>query len=183
MNKANPQYVYRMIVNSPLGDILVQGSQTHIQYLKFTQKGLQDEVNSSCKPFWANNCEEQLQQYFSAQRSDFDLPIDPQGTEFQQHVWKKLCEVKQGEVSSYKVLASAVGNVKAVRVVASANARNPIWLLIPCHRIIGSDRGLRGYAGGIERKAKLLQLENHVLDIVKESADSVSITEKTKVLT
>ena len=92
-----------------------------------------------------------------------------------------VCEfvhVKSGELSSYQQLASAAGNIKAVRAVASANARNPIWLLIPCHRIIGSDRALRGYAGGIERKAKLLQLENHIL----ESSGSALINEKTKVL-
>lgn len=183
MSKANSQYLYRMIVNSPLGDILIQGSQTHIQYLKFIHSDPNNEVNSSPLPDWASTCKQQLQQYFSAQRHDFDLPIDPQGTEFQRRVWKKLCEVKQGVLSSYKELASAIGNEKAVRAVASANAKNPIWLLIPCHRIIGSDLALRGYAGGIERKAKLLQLESHVLDIAKESSDTVVITEKTKVLT
>lgn len=183
MSQANSQYLYRMIVSSPLGDILIQGSQTHIQYLKFMNSDLTNDVDSSPLPDWASNCKQQLQQYFLAQRYDFDLPIDPQGTEFQRRVWKKLCEVKQGALSSYKELASAIGNVKAVRAVASANARNPIWLLIPCHRIIGSDRALRGYAGGIERKAKLLQLEYHVLDIAKENPDTVVITEKTKVLT
>lgn len=170
-------YQYAISVESPLGLIRVQGNKTHIQYLKF------EDGSATCAPAkesadWASDCMTQLEKYFSGELQQFNLPIDPQGTEFQKRIWHKLCDVQSGELSSYQQLASAAGNIKAVRAVASANARNPIWLLIPCHRIIGSDKALRGYAGGIERKAKLLQLEKHILD----SSNSALINEKTKVI-
>lgn len=176
-------YLYRIIVNSPLGDIVVQGNQTHIQYLKFSHSGSLQQEASDQFPDWGNDCREQLCQYFSDEHLsnvcfEFDLPIDPQGTPFQQRVWQALSDIKQGAFASYKQLAIAIGNANSVRAVASANARNPIWLIIPCHRIIGSDNALRGYAGGIERKAKLLQLENHQL----EAGSSARINEKTKIL-
>jgi len=177
------KYTCSISVESPLGLIRVQGNKTHIQYLKFedcadTAALVDTNTFAVEKADWAGSCIKQLENYFMGKLQHFDLPIDPQGTEFQQRVWRKLCDVKSGELSSYQQLASAAGNIKAVRAVASANARNPIWLLIPCHRIIGSDRALRGYAGGIERKAKLLQLEKHILD----SSSSALINEKTKVL-
>lgn len=178
-------FLYHMIVNSPLGDIVVQGNQSHIQYLKFADALPLDELarfeaTSLTEAEWAESCRQQLQQYFSAAKMSkgFDLPIDPQGTEFQKKVWQALCDVGQGDYASYQALAQMIGNKNAVRAVASANARNPIWLLIPCHRIIGSDLALRGYAGGIERKAKLLILEGASLNC--ESLDRV--TEKTKLV-
>ncbi len=186
------QYPHRLILESPLGNILIQGTQQHIQYLKFTdtaitepERSLSESTALKFKPQadWAENCCEQLQQYFVGKRSAFDLPLDPQGTDFQKRVWQALVAVKQGQVASYQQIALAIGNEKSVRAVASANARNPIWLLIPCHRIIGSDNALRGYAGGIERKAKLLliegrELKGHQFD--KMSLDAISI--KTKVM-
>ncbi len=189
MSKAIKQYEYAISVESPFGLIRVQGNKTHIQYLKFedcvdtatlvdTNKLVDTNTLTDEKADWASDCIKQLDNYFLGKLQKFNLPIDPQGTEFQQQIWHKLCDVKIGELSSYQQLALAAGNIKAVRAVASANARNPIWLLIPCHRIIGSDRALRGYAGGIERKAKLLQLEKHILD----SSSSALINEKTKVL-
>jgi methylated-DNA-[protein]-cysteine S-methyltransferase len=177
------KYQYSLTIDSPLGLILVQGSKTHIQYLKFDdgidgEHGDSQNLLSQTAADWANTCREQVKQYFSGQLASFNLPIDPQGTEFQKRVWLHLCDVKNGELSSYQDLALAAGNIKAVRAVASANARNPICLLIPCHRIIGRDRALRGYAGGIERKGKLLQLEKHTLACTSAAA----INEKTKVL-
>jgi len=176
-------YPYRITVSSPLGDIVVQGTQTHIQYLKFVLPEVDKETDSLQLPDWDNSCRKQLDQYFlgehlSKKGFEFILPIDPQGTEFQQRVWQALGDVKHGVFASYQQLALNIGNTNAVRAVASANARNPIWLIIPCHRIIGRDNTLRGYAGGIERKAKLLQLENHQLDLTR----SVMINEKTKIL-
>jgi methylated-DNA-[protein]-cysteine S-methyltransferase len=170
-------------VNSPLGNIVIQGNQTHIQYLKFVQAGIDKKSDSLQLPDWSNSCRKQLEQYFLAEHLskegfEFSLPIDPQGTEFQQRVWQALGDVKYGVFASYQQLALKIGNANSVRAVASANARNPIWLIIPCHRIIGSDNALRGYAGGIERKAKLLQLENHQLDLSR----STLINEKTKIL-
>lgn len=171
-------YPYFITVSSPLGDIVVKGSETHIQYLKFVSVGVKGEVDSLQLPNWANSCRQQLERYFKGEYFEFNLPIDPQGTEFQQRVWEALSDVKHGVFASYQQLAFKIGNAKAVRAVASANARNPIWLIIPCHRVIGSDNTLRGYAGGLERKAKLLQLENHQLDLIR----STMINERTKIL-
>ena len=192
-------YQYAMTLASPLGLILVQGSKSHIQYLKFPdaveQTSALDQAISlgvatalNVEADWFDDCRDQLQRYFSGNLPQFDLPIDPIGTEFQKQVWQALGHVKQGSIGSYQQLAETIGNVKAVRAVASANARNPIWLLIPCHRIVGSDNTLRGYAGGIERKAKLLQLEGHSLNCdvldnaLSKSIAAVEINEKTKIL-
>jgi methylated-DNA-[protein]-cysteine S-methyltransferase len=169
-------YSYQVIVGSPLGDLLVQGSKTHIQFLKFNDV-ISDVVGDE-KADWFDVCIRQLQQYFSGERHVFDLPIDPQGTEFQNRVWHALCDIDLGQVASYQQIAIAIGNVNSVRAVASANARNPIWLNIPCHRIIGSDLALRGYAGGIVRKAQLLMREGLAIECENPSL----VTEKTKLV-
>lgn len=101
----------------------------------------------------------QLEAYFDGQLHEFDLPLAPKGTEFQNQVWRALQQVKYGETASYLDIAKAIGNPKAVRAVGMANGRNPIAIVVPCHRIIGSNRTLTGYAGGLPRKQYLLNLE------------------------
>lgn len=108
---------------------------------------------------------EELQEYFSGKRKSFDLPLEPQGTEFQQKVWKVLQEIPYGKTYSYKDVAVKIGNEKACRAVGMANNKNPIALLIPCHRVIGTNGKLVGYAGGLDIKEKLLNME-------KANADS-----------
>ena len=170
------KYLYGTSIDSPFGRIVLQGTRTHIQFLKFDDRG--ENLAGFEKPDWLEEAELQLQQYFSAKRSVFDLPIDPQGTEFQKRVWQALSDIDYGSFASYQQLALAIGNAKSVRAVASANARNPIWLIIPCHRIIGSDLALRGYAGGIVRKAQLLMLEGFAV-----GCDNVQLAnEKTKLV-
>jgi len=107
-----------------------------------------------------NAAGQQLDEYFSKQRAVFDVPLSPQGTEFQQVVWQALQAVDFGERLSYSGLAAKVGRPDAVRAVAAAVGRNPISVVIPCHRIIGKDNSLAGYAGGLARKAALLELES-----------------------
>lgn len=107
----------------------------------------------------------QLSDYFSYQRKSFDIPILPVGTDFQKQVWRALLEVPFGSTSTYRKLADKIGNPKAVRAVASANGANAISILIPCHRIIGSDGSLVGYAGGLKAKEKLLKLEHNLFTI------------------
>jgi len=102
---------------------------------------------------------DQLKQYFCGQRQEFDLPLLFAGTEFQQRVWQQLIKVRYGITSSYLELSAQLGNVKAIRAVATANGANAISIIVPCHRIIGSDGKLVGYAGGLDVKKKLLQLE------------------------
>lgn len=106
--------------------------------------------------------ERQLRAYFAGELRQFDLPLDPQGTPFQQQVWAALREIPYGEVRSYGQIAAAIGNPKACRAVGMANHRNPLPILIPCHRVCGSDGSLTGYGGGIERKRWLLELELEV---------------------
>ena len=103
----------------------------------------------------------QLDEYFKGKRQVFDVPLDPQGTKFQRSVWKALQEIPFGETKSYKQIALMINNPKACRAVGLANNRNPIWIMIPCHRVIGSDGSLTGYGGGLEMKQKLLELETN----------------------
>ena len=102
---------------------------------------------------------EQLDEYFDGRRTTFDLPLRPAGTPFQQAVWRALVDVPYGETTSYGELARRIGRPGAVRAVGLANGRNPISIVVPCHRIIGSDGSLTGYGGGLERKRYLLDLE------------------------
>jgi len=102
---------------------------------------------------------EQLKEYLAGNRQTFDLPLDPRGTEFQKAVWNALLDIPFGEIRSYKQVAEAIGNPKACRAVGMANNKNPILIVIPCHRVIGSDGSLVGYGGGIDLKEKLLKLE------------------------
>ena len=102
----------------------------------------------------------QLEEYFAGRRNAFDLPLAPQGTAFQQAVWRALQEIPYGKSASYAEIALAIDNPKAVRAVGLANGRNPIPVVIPCHRVIGKDGSLTGYGGGLPIKRKLLELEN-----------------------
>ncbi len=103
---------------------------------------------------------EELEEYFQGKRREFDLPLSPEGTEFQRRVWAALREIPYGETRSYSEIAEQVGNPKAVRAVGMANHRNPIAIMIPCHRVIGKNGSLTGYAGGLSLKEKLLKLEH-----------------------
>ncbi|MEB3792960.1 methylated-DNA--[protein]-cysteine S-methyltransferase [Acinetobacter sp. IK40] len=102
---------------------------------------------------------QQLEEYFAGQRQQFDLPLDFQGTAFQQQVWQALLSIPYGETRSYKEIAVQLGNEKAVRAVGAANGKNPISIIAPCHRVIGSSRALVGFAGGLDKKQILLSLE------------------------
>ena len=101
----------------------------------------------------------QLSEYLKGERKTFDLPLNPKGTDFQKRVWRALCDIPYGETRSYKQIAEAIGNPKAVRAVGMANNRNPITIVVPCHRVIGADGKLVGYGGGLEMKEFLLRLE------------------------
>jgi methylated-DNA-[protein]-cysteine S-methyltransferase len=104
----------------------------------------------------------QLQEYFAGERTEFDLELAPAGTEFQQRVWAMLLEIPFGETTTYGTLAARLGNPRTVRAVGLANGRNPISIVVPCHRVIGADGTLVGYGGGLERKRALLAHEAEV---------------------
>ena len=103
---------------------------------------------------------EQLSEYFAGKRTTFDVPLDSQGTDFQKRIWKALCTIPYGETRSYKQIAAIAGCPKGARAVGMANNRNPISIIVPCHRVIGANGNLTGYASGLPNKQKLLQLES-----------------------
>ena len=105
------------------------------------------------------DAQQQLHQYFAGERTQFDLPLTPAGTPFQQAVWKELQRIPYGETRTYGQIAAAVGNPKACRAVGMANNRNPIGIIIPCHRVVGSNGSLVGYATGLDHKRQLLDIE------------------------
>jgi methylated-DNA-[protein]-cysteine S-methyltransferase len=129
--------------------------------------GQKHEANTQAWPLSSANpvlrlASEQLQQYFAKERTVFSLPLDlVQGTPFQQRVWQSLLAIATGTTSTYGSIAQAVGSAKAVRAVGAAVGRNPISIIVPCHRVIGSTGALTGYAGGLDRKIALLQLESN----------------------
>lgn len=107
------------------------------------------------------DCAIQLNEYFKGSRTQFDLKLNPKGTDFQKKVWKLLEQIPYGKTISYLELSKQLGDIKAIRAVANANAKNPLWIVVPCHRVIGSDGSLTGYAGGLHRKKWLLEHESH----------------------
>lgn len=121
-----------------------------------------DDILTTNIPESLQKCAQQLHEYFEGIRTDFELQLAPKGTEFQQKVWKALHEIPYGKTCSYLDLSKKLGDIKAIRAVAAANGKNPLWIVTPCHRVIGSDGSLTGYAGGLWRKKWLLDHENPV---------------------
>jgi methylated-DNA-[protein]-cysteine S-methyltransferase len=146
--------------HSPIGAIKMVSSEHCIQQLTFIDPPeLEDNETEQIMPSVIHQCMEELIEYFAGKRRSFTVPIDQEGTEFQQKVWKELYELPFGKTLSYGDLAKKMGDPNLVRAAASANAKNKVAILIPCHRIIGSDRSLVGYAWGKTRKKWLLQHE------------------------
>ena len=155
---------------SPVGEIVLGAYDNNLCLANWCNKKKSDRTNNRLKKslnavFVEESSEiidetiKQLDEYFIGERQIFDIPLLMVGTEFQKSVWQGLIEIPFGETASYLELAKNIGNEKAVRAVANANAANAISILIPCHRIIGSDGTLTGYAGGLDVKKKLLELE------------------------
>lgn len=142
---------------TPIGIAKIIGSEKGLKSVSI----LDDKIEPTEEiPNILKNCVDQLDEYFQKKRTTFNLKLDPEGTHFQNEVWKELCEIPYAKTISYREQSIKMGNEKAIRAVASANGKNPIWLIIPCHRVIGSDGSLTGYAGGIWRKKWLLEHEN-----------------------
>jgi len=144
-------------IKSPLGITKITGDQNGISAISV----LNDETEISSEiPEILQEAVNQLQDYFEGKRADFSFKLNPSGTEFQQKVWQELQNIPFGKTMSYLDLSKKLGDVKAIRAVASANGKNPLWIVIPCHRVIGTDGSLTGYAGGLWRKKWLLEHEN-----------------------
>lgn len=153
--KKNMETVY---INSPLGITKIIGDENGISVISVSDIG-SNEISKTI-PDVLKEAVLQLQEYFEGKRTDFDLKLNPKGTEFQQKVWKSLLEIPYGKTVSYMDQTKKLGDVKAIRAVASANGKNPLWIVVPCHRVIGTNGSLTGYAGGLSRKKWLLEHEN-----------------------
>lgn len=153
---------YTWIEKTPVGRILVAADEDGVKYVQFRED---DSAAELIQEDWVRDDKalksvvQQLQAYFAGKLSQFDVPLAPEGTAFQKKVWKALCKVKFGATASYGDIAKSIGNPAACRAVGLANGRNPIAIIIPCHRIIGTNGKLVGYGGGLGRKKTLLSLE------------------------
>lgn len=146
----------------PLGAMVIAEDEGAIVEVGFDAQlplGAEQEETSLIK-----QCFQQLHEYFAGERTVFDLPLAPKGTAFQQSVWQALTTIPYGEVCSYGDIARQIGNPKACRAIGGANNRNPIAIIIPCHRVIGANGRLVGYGGGLDKKERLLALEQRVME-------------------
>ncbi len=141
---------------TPLGIVKIVGDEKGISIISIVDEG----AVSLEIPTILQEAVSQLKNYFEGKRTDFTFKLNPSGTEFQQKVWKGLLEIPFGKTVSYLELSKKLGDIKAIRAVAAANGKNPLWIVIPCHRVIGTDGSLTGYAGGLWRKKWLLEHEN-----------------------
>ncbi len=144
---------------SPVGLLKIGGTADFISKVSFHDTSQKSEGNKKQMPPMIINCIEQLIQYFNGQRRRFELPLNQPGTAFQQSVWSELIQIPYAKTISYLELARRTGDTKATRAVANANGKNDIAIIIPCHRVIGSNKTLVGYGGGLWRKKWLLELE------------------------
>lgn len=151
-------------LKTPLGIAKITGDENGVSEISVldddasTPLSVQNEI-----PECLLDCVSQLKEYFNNTRKEFDLKLNPIGTNFQQKVWNELLNIPYGKTRSYMSQTKQLGDVKAIRAVASANGKNPLWIVVPCHRVIGSDGSLTGYAGGIWRKKWLLEHESGVV--------------------
>ena len=156
------EYFFKEI-NSPVGRLKMVGSDKGLAAILWENDNpnrirVRTYVENNIHPVLLET-ERQLKEYFERKRTSFLLALDPIGTEFQQEVWNILAAIPYGETRTYLDIAKQMGNVKAVRAVGAANGRNPISIVVPCHRVVGSSGELTGFAGGLEAKAALLSLE------------------------
>lgn len=165
MHTTGDNKMYYDIIESLVCPILLSGDEKGLKHVIFLKGERQVEIPDD----WVENKElfreatRQLEAYFSGKLESFDLKLAPEGTEFQKSVWKALCKIPYGETRTYKDIAASVGKPKAYRAVGLANNRNPIAIIVPCHRVIKSNGKLTGYASGLDVKAFLLKLEENKL--------------------
>lgn len=147
----------QIIIDTPLGKTKIEGTIDGVSSIVV----LNDDIKvSQSIPEELQDCATQLIEYFNGEREQFNIKLNPEGTEFQKKVWNELLKIPYSKTISYLELSKKLGDVKAIRAVANANGKNPIWIIIPCHRVIGSDGSLTGYAGGLHRKKWLIDHES-----------------------
>ena len=142
-------------IKTPLGIATIVGDEAGVSLISVADEG----IASIAIPDSLQEAVSQLNDYFEGKRTRFDCMLNPQGTDFQKRVWNALLDIPFGKTRTYLEQAKNLGDVKAIRAGASANGKNPLWIVVPCHRVIGSDGSLTGYAGGLWRKKWLLEHE------------------------
>ncbi len=147
---------------TPIGTAEIIGDENGIQSISVLDEDISTLSSTNDIPEVLQDCVTQLDEYFKGERVDFELKLNPKGTDFQKTVWEELLNIPYGKTRTYLEQTKHIGDPKAIRAVASANGKNPIWIVIPCHRVIGSDGSLTGYAGGVWRKKWLLDHESPV---------------------
>jgi len=161
---------YTTYYQSPIGKIKISGNDTYISEMVFVEESEPAsmlEAGHGPLPHLLREATEQLIQYFQGVRRVFDLPVNQTGTLFQQKVWQELMNISYGRTISYLEMSHRLGNPKVIRPAASANGKNNLCIIIPCHRVIGSNQELVGYTGGLWRKKSLLSLENKIANGVQ----------------
>lgn len=151
--------VHHVEFESPIGIVEITGTEQAILSILFNEKSEVSSPISSNTPQVLKDCHQQLVEYFKGQRMEFTIPLESKGTEFQQKVWTALTDVPYAETASYGTIAKAVDSEKAVRAVGNANSKNKLSIIVPCHRVIGANGKLTGYAGTLSRKEWLLRHE------------------------
>ncbi|MBC9794630.1 methylated-DNA--[protein]-cysteine S-methyltransferase [Sinomicrobium weinanense] len=145
-------------IKTPLGPTRIRGDENGIASI--SALNTEDITYDEVIPEELEDCVYQLREYFEGKRREFHLKLNPDGSDFQKRVWEELLKIPYGRTMSYLELSKKLGDVKAIRAVAAANGKNPLWIIVPCHRVIGSDGSLTGYAGGLWRKKWLLEHES-----------------------
>lgn len=145
------------LINTPLGVAKISGDVDGVTSIIVLNS---EEPLTDIIPEELQECVTQLQEYFEGQRQQFTFKINPQGTDFQKRIWELLLDIPYGKTTTYLELSKTYGDVKAIRAVANANGKNPLWIVVPCHRVIGTNGNLTGYAGGLHRKKWLLEHES-----------------------
>jgi methylated-DNA-[protein]-cysteine S-methyltransferase len=160
LKKINDQLgLSRAVINTPLGFVEITTTDRAVRKVHIGGQGSGTRPPAGAPPVLGECCR-QLEEYFSGKRRRFDLALDLQGTEFEQKVWRQLLRIPYGQTASYQETAQAIGRPKAVRAVGAANGKNPVAIIVPCHRVIGRDGRLVGYGGGLWRKKWLLDHES-----------------------
>ena len=147
---------YHLRIDTPVGPLVITGTQTHINSVSFTDEA--EEVFLEAPPLLLE-CAQQLHEYFAGERRKFELPLSQPGTDFQQSVWEQLLHIPFGQTITYMQQAKRMNNLKSIRAVASTNGKNALAIIVPCHRVVGANGVLTGYAGGLWRKRWLLDHE------------------------
>ncbi|HCN82047.1 MAG TPA: cysteine methyltransferase [Sphingobacteriaceae bacterium] len=146
--------IHTSILQTPIGSLVIEANETEVHFI-----GFKDDIKKEAPNILTQKAKDQLTEYFSGKRYEFDFPIGQTGTDFQQSVWKELINISAGKPISYTALSDKMSNPLAIRAIASANGKNKLMIVVPCHRVIGSNGDLVGYAGGLWRKKWLLEYE------------------------